>query len=160
MLQPLDTMEIALFLGLGAIFAAGLIILSRWSNTRPALLAAYALVAVSFLYVGFATSAEEAGTWIGFEMTGVALYGTLAGLSLIVSPWFVVAGLALHPIWALYIHYYGAGRDFAPGPFVWATAGFDIAAALVVAYLIVTAKRPATATTTAKSAGKRKGDGR
>jgi hypothetical protein len=159
MLQPLDTMEIALFLGLGAVFAAGLLVLSRWSNARPALLAAYALVAVSFLYVGFATSAEESGTWIGFEMTGVALYGTLAGLSLIVSPWFVVAGLALHPIWGLYIHYYGAGRDFAPGPFVWATAGFDVAAAAVVAFLIVTAKDP-VAPTTAKSAGKRKGDGR
>ena len=159
MLQPLDTMEIALFLGLGAVFAAGLLILSRWSNARPALLAAYALVAVSFLYVGFATSAEESGTWIGFEMTGVALYGTLAGLSLIVSPWFVVAGLALHPIWGLYIHYYGAGRDFAPGPFVWATAGFDLAAAAVVAFLILTAK-DRVAPATAKAAGKRKGDGR
>lgn len=159
MLQTLDTMEIALFLGLGAVFAAGLLILSRWSNTRPALLAAYALVAVCFLYVGFATSAEESGTWIGFEMTGVALYGTLAGLSLVVSPWFVVAGLALHPIWGLYIHYYGAGRDFAPGPFVWATAGFDIAAAAVVAYLILTAKDPASSAT-AKTASKRKGDGR
>ena len=159
MLQPLDTMEIALFLGLGAVFAAGLLILSRWSNARPALLAAYALVAVSFLYVGFATSAEESGTWIGFEMTGVALYGTLAGLSLIVSPWFVVAGLALHPIWGLYIHYYGAGRDFAPGPFVWATAGFDLAAAAVVAFLILTAK-DRVAPTTAKPAAKRKGDGR
>lgn len=159
MLQTLDTMEIALFLGLGAIFAAGLVILSRWSNARPALLAAYALVAVSFLYVGFATSAEEPGAWIGFEMTGVALFGTLAGLSLIVSPWFVVAGLALHPIWALYIHYFGAGRDFAPGPFVWATAGFDIVAAVVVAWMIAMARGPA-APTTAKSAGKRKGDGR
>ena len=159
MLQTLDTTDIALFLGLGAIFAAGLVILSRWSNARPALIAAYALVAVSFLYVGFATSAEEASTWIGFEMTGVALYGTLAGLSLVVSPWFVVAGLALHPIWGLYIHYFGAGRDFAPGPFVWATAGFDIAAAAVVAFMILKAKDPALPTG-GKAAGKRKGDGR
>ncbi len=158
MLQTLDTMEIALFLGLGVVFAAGLVILSRWSNVRPTLLAAYALIAVSFLYVGFATSAEQSGTWVGFEMTGVAIFGTLAGLSMIISPWFVVAGLALHPVWALYIHYYGAGRDFAPGPFVWATAGFDAAAALVVAFMIVTAKNGVGAA--GKSASKRKGDGR
>ena len=159
MLQTLDTMEIALFLGLGVIFAAGLVILSRWSNTRLSLLAAYALIAVSFLYVGFATSAEQSGTWVGFEMTGVAIFGTLAGLSMIMSPWFVVAGLALHPVWALYIHYYGAGRDFAPGPFVWATAGFDVAAALVVAFMILTAKND-LAPAAGQSARKRKGEGR
>ena len=92
-------------------------------------------------------------------MTGVAIFGTLAGLSMIISPWFVVAGLALHPVWALYIHYYGAGRDFAPGPFVWATAGFDVAAALVVAFMIFTAKND-VASSAGQSARKRKGEGR
>lgn len=139
----LETWEIALFAGLGVLFAFGLAILARWSQTRPALLAAYALIAVSFLYVGFAVSAEEAGTWVGFEMTGVAIFGTLAGLAIVGSPWFVVLGLALHPVWALYIHYYGAGRDFAPAPFVWATAGFDVAAALIVAVLVLRQRKSA-----------------
>jgi hypothetical protein len=128
----LTTTEIAIFLGLGVLFAGGLIIVSRWAETRPALLAAYALIAASFLFVGFAIRAENAATWIGFEMTGVAIFGTLAGLTIVGSAWFVVAGLALHPVWALYIHYYGAGAVFAPAPFVWASVGFDIAAALYV----------------------------
>jgi len=131
----LDTMEIALFLGLGLLFAIGLIVLSRWSKTRPGLLAAYALIAVSFLYVGFAIRAENSETWIGFEMTGVAIFGTLAGLSIVGSPWFVVAGFALHPVWALYVHYFGAGSAFAPPTFVLATVGFDIGAFLYVAYM-------------------------
>jgi hypothetical protein len=153
----LETWEIALFAGLGVLFSVGLAVLARWSQTRPALLAAYALIAVSFLYVGFAVSAEEAGTWIGFEMTGVAIFGTLAGLAIVRSPWFVVIGLALHPIWALYIHYYGAGRDFAPAPFVWATAGFDVAAALVVAVLILRQQKTVGPSTTDEKASRTRG---
>jgi hypothetical protein len=135
----LNTLEIALFVGLGGLFAAGLVVLARWAQTRPALLAAYALIAVCFLYVGFAIRAENSETWIGFEMTGVAFFGTLAGLSIIGSPWFVVAGLLLHPAWALYVHYFGAGAAFAPAPFVMATVGFDVVAALYVAFSTLSA---------------------
>lgn len=129
----LDTMEIALFVGLGLLFAVGLIVLARWSKTRPALLAAYALIAICFLYVGFAIRSENPETWIGFEMTAVAFFGTLAGLSIVGSPWFVAAGFALHAGWTFYEHYHGAGAAFAPAPFVMATIGFDIVAALYVA---------------------------
>lgn len=141
----LDTMEIALFAGLGVLFAAGLIVLSRWSKTRPALLAAYALIAISFLYVGFAIRAENYETWVGFEMTAVAFFGTLAGLSMVGSPWFVVLGLLLHPVWTLYEHYYGAGRDFAPAPFVMATVGFGVVTALYVAFMTIRGKTEAPA---------------
>lgn len=130
----LDNPEIALFVGLGLLFALGLIALARWSKTRPALLASYALIAVSFLYVGFAIRSEEPATWVGFEMTGVAVFGTLAGMSIVGSPWFVVVGFLLHPVWALYVHYIGAGAGFAPAPFVFANVGFDVAVALYVAY--------------------------
>lgn len=136
----LDTVEIALFSGLGVLFAIGLVILARWSKTRPALLAAYALIAICFLYVGFAIRAENAETWIGFEMTAVAFFGTLAGMSIVGSPWFVTAGFALHAAWTLYEHYYGAGRDFAPAPVVMATVGFDAVAALYVAFMTLTGK--------------------
>ena len=131
----LDTVEIAIFAALGVLFAAGLVLLSRWSKTRPALLAAYALIAVCFLYVGFAIRAENSETWIGFEMTAVAIFGSLAGMSIVGSPWFVVAGLLLHPVWTLYEHYFGAGQAFAPAPFVIATVGFDVATALYVAFM-------------------------
>ncbi len=136
----LDTFEIALFTGLGVLFAIGLIVLARWAKTRPALLAAYALIGISFLYVGFAIRAENSETWIGFEMTAVAFFGTMAGLSIVGSPWFVVLGLLLHPVWTLYEHYFGAGQAFAPAPAVMATVGFDVVTALYVAYVTLRAK--------------------
>jgi len=137
----LDTMEIALFAGLGVLFAIGLIVLTRWSKTRPALLAAYALIAISFLYVGFAIRADNYETWVGFEMTAVAFFGTLAGTSIVGSPWFVVVGLLLHAAWTLYEHYLGAGQAFAPAPAVMATVGFDVVVALYVAFMTLSGKR-------------------
>ncbi|KAF2990804.1 PTS sugar transporter subunit IIA [Methylocystis sp. MJC1] len=136
----LDTVEIALFAGLGVLFAIGLGVLARWSKTRPALLAAYALIAISFFYVGFAIRAENSDTWTGFEMTAVAFFGTLAGLSIIGSPWFVTVGFALHAAWTLYEHYFGSGSAFAPAPFVVANAGFDVVAALYLAFMTLKAK--------------------
>ncbi len=136
----LDTVEIALFVGLGILFAIGLVVLARWSKTRPALIAAYALIAVSFLFVGFAIRAENSETWIGFEMTAVAVFGSLAGMSIVGSPWFVVAGFLLHAAWTLYEHYFGAGQAFAPAPAVMATAGFDVVVALYVAFMTLRAK--------------------
>lgn len=137
----LDTMEIALFAGLGVLFALGFVAFARWSKVRPALLAAYALIAVTFLYVGFAFGSEEPATWIGFEMTGVAVFGTLAGMAIFGSPWFVVAGFVLHPAWALYIHYFGAGSAFAPAPFVIANVGFDVVIAAYIAYIALRGSR-------------------
>jgi hypothetical protein len=131
----LDTVEIALFAGLGVLFAIGLIVLARWSKTAPARLGAYGLIAVSFLFVGFAMRAESSETWVGFEMTAVAVFGTLAGMSIIGSPWFVTAGLVLHAAWTLYEHYFGAGQAFAPAPAVMATVGFDVVMALYVAVM-------------------------
>lgn len=130
----LDTTEIAIFAAVGLVFALGLLAFCRWSGAPAPRIAAYALIALSFLYVGFAFRAEEPGAWVGFEMTGVALFGTLAGMSIIGSPWWVVAGFVLHPLYAIYFHYIGAGSQFAPAPFVIANAAFDVATALFVAY--------------------------
>ncbi|MGD9659181.1 MAG: PTS sugar transporter subunit IIA [Methylocystis sp.] len=130
----LDITEIAMFAAVGLVFALGLIALCRWSGAPAQRIAAYALIALSFLYVGFAFRAEEPGPWVGFEMTGVAVFGTLAGMSIIGSPWWVAAGFALHPLYAIYIHYIGAGALFAPAPFVIANAAFDVATALFVVY--------------------------
>ncbi|TLG73728.1 PTS sugar transporter subunit IIA [Methylocystis sp. B8] len=130
----LDTTEIAIFAAVGVVFALGLIALCRWSGVAAQRIAAYALIALSFLYVGFAFRAEEPGAWVGVEMTGVAVFGSLAGMSIIGSPWWVVAGFALHPLYAIYFHYIGAGSQFAPPPFAIANAAFDVAMALFVAY--------------------------
>jgi hypothetical protein len=128
--------EIILFAALGVAFAIGLVVLARWAKKNVVHIAAYALLAVSFLYVGFAMRSETPGAWVGIEMTGVAVYGSLAGLSFIASPWFAVAGLLLHPFWAIAFHYLGTGAAFTAAPFALANAGFDVALGLWIAFEI------------------------
>ncbi len=139
----LDTMEILIFAAVGLVFALGLVAFSRWSGMAAARLAAYALIALCFLYVGFALRAEEPAAWVGFEMTGVAVFGSLGAMSIIGAPWWVVVGFALHPLYAIYFHYVGAGSEFAPAPFVVANVAFDVAMALFVAYTALR-KKPDT----------------
>jgi hypothetical protein len=130
-----DVPEILIFAGLGLLFAAGVAILARWSRKGAPRVAAYALIAVSFLYVGFALRSDNPGVWIGVEMTGVAIFGTLALLAIMGSPWFVVIGLAAQALWAIEFHYIGTGSAFTPGPVALANAGFDAALALYVAFI-------------------------
>jgi hypothetical protein len=141
----LYTSEIVIFVSLGLVFAAGLAVLARWSEKGAPRVAAYALIAVAFLYVGLAIRSTDPSMWIGVEMTGVAIFGSLALMSIIGSPWYVVAGLALHTLWAIQYHYVGTGSAFTPAPIALATAGFDVAAALYVAFVAWRASRAAKA---------------
>jgi len=133
----LDTTEIGIFTTLGAAFAAGLVFLTLWGKQSPLRVSAYALIAVSCLYVGFAFRSDDPNSWFAVEMTGVAIFGSLAYLSIISSPWFLAVGLALHPLWAIVFHYNGSGAAFTPGPFALANAGFDAALALYAVYAIL-----------------------
>jgi hypothetical protein len=139
-----DATEIFLFTALGVAFAVGLVVLARWGQKNVVRIAAYALLAASFLYVGFAMRSEAANTWVAIEMTGVAVFGSLAGLSFISSPWFLVAGLLLHPFWAISFHYLGTGSAFTSGPFALANAGFDVALGLYVGFESWRARASAT----------------
>jgi len=152
----LDITEIAIFAAVGVVFALGLLAFCRWSGAAVARIAAYALIALSFLYVGFAFRADEPGPWVGVEMTGVAVFGSLAGMSIIGSPWWVAAGFALHPFYAIYFHYIGAASQFAPAPFVIANAGFDVAIALSVAYAALRGARKKAPAAEAPAAPQRK----
>jgi len=142
-----DDAEILIFVSLGLLFAAGVAILARWSRKGAPRVAAYALIAVSFLYVGFALRSDNPGVWIGVEMTGVAIFGSLALLAIMGSPWFVVAGLAAQAVWAIELHYVGTGSAFTPGPVALANAGFDAALALYVVYVVWRGAGAAKATT-------------
>ena len=133
----LDTIEIGIFTALGVAFAAGLLFLALWGKQNPLRVSAYALIAVAFLYVGFAFRSLDPNSWVAVEMTGVAIFGSLAYMSIIFSPWFLVVGLALHPLWAVVFHYNGSGAVFTPGPFALANAGFDVALALYAVYAIL-----------------------
>jgi hypothetical protein len=161
----LDPVETAIFAALGAAFALGVAILSRWSQQGIARVAAYALIAVAFLFVGVSLRAENARAWLPIELTGVAVFGSLGMMSVIGSPWFVVAGLALHPVWAIAFHYVGTGSDFTPAPFAVAAAAFDGALAIFTAALLFLEKRksaasgalePAPAAARAKTRGRSK----
>jgi len=134
-----DITEILLFAALGVAFAAGLAVVARWARQNPIRIGAYALIAVSFVYVGFALRSENPNSWTAVEMTGVALYGSLAMLSFFGSPWFAVLGLALHPVWAIAFHYVGSGAAFTPAPFALADAGFTGAFALYGVFLLLSA---------------------
>ncbi len=140
----LDTTEIGIFTALGVAFAAGLLFLALWGKQNPLRVSAYALIAVAFLYVGFAFRSLDPNSWVAVEMTGDAIFGTKAYLSIIFSPWFLVVGLALHPLWAVVFHYNGSGAVFTPGPFALANAGFDATLALYVVYAILQRARAKT----------------
>ncbi len=139
-----DATEIGIFTALGVAFAAGLVFLALWGKQNPLRVCAYALFVVAALYVGFAFRSTDPNSWVAVEMTGVAIFGSLAYMSMIFSPWFVVVGLATHPLWAIMFHYNGSGSAFTPGPFALANAGFDAALALYALYALLTrAKKPA-----------------
>lgn len=131
----LDTTEIAIFAILGVIFAAGVIALVGWSKMNGARVAAYALIAVAFFYVGFAFRAEKPEIWVGFEMTAVAVFASLAFFSMMGRSWILFVGFVAHAAYAWHIHYVGAGQDFAPQTFVLTTIAFDVTMALYVLYL-------------------------
>ncbi len=134
MLTPL---EIALFAGLGLIFAAGLIIVARWGDRNLPRLAGYALIAACFIYVGLGLGSDNPNSWSAVEMTAVAVFGSLVFLTRFTSIWVLVAAFALHPVWLIYVHYMGAASTFTPAPLVFANAGFDVAVALYLAFLAV-----------------------
>ena len=60
---------------------------------------AYALVATAALYVGLAFASDNVKAWFGIEMTGFAIFGSFGLLGLVGSPWWLVVGFALHPLW-------------------------------------------------------------
>lgn len=132
----LDTTEIAVFVALGVFFAAGVMALVWWSKMSGARAAAYALIAVSFLYVGFAFRAEKPEIWVGFEMTAVAVFASLAIFSMMGKAWIALIGFAAHAAYAYYFHYVGAGQDFAPQTFVLTTIAFDVTMALYVLFVV------------------------
>jgi hypothetical protein len=142
-----DASQIAIFLGLGALLGAAFVFFARWSARWPQLGArrvlAYALIATAALYIGFALRASDnLGAWIGIEMTGVAIYGSFALLSLVGSAWWLAIGWLVHPFWDIQFHYIGTGSEFTPEWYALACAGFDVAVAAYVAYGISSKSDP------------------
>jgi hypothetical protein len=89
-------------------------------------------------YFGFAVLARDLlGTrpvWMLVELVQVIVFGTMALLGWRGSPWWLVAGWALHPVWDVLLHYIGPGRSFAPWTYAIACVSFDL---LVAAYIAI-----------------------
>jgi hypothetical protein len=129
---------ILLPVAVGALLGAGFVALARLSARWPQLgsrrMLGYALVATAALYVGLAFASDNVKAWFGIEMTGFAIFGSFGLLGLVGSPWWLVVGFALHPLWHVQFHYLGTGSVFTPDWFALGLSGFDAAAAL---YLLV-----------------------
>jgi hypothetical protein len=136
-----DAFPVLIPAAVGALAGAALVVIGRLTAGVPQLGArrvlAYALIASAALYVGLAFASDNVNAWLGIEMTGLAVFGSLGALGIVGSPWWLAAGLVLHPFWHLQFHYLGTGSVFAPEWFTLGLTGFDaIGAAYVVASIL------------------------
>jgi hypothetical protein len=103
----------------GAILTVPLIViaflLSRFTRdiVGRSLLVIFLFVAAG-AYFGFTLLAAPGPIWLLAELVQVIVFGTMALLGLCGSPWWLVAGRALHPLWDVVLHYLGPGHSFAP----------------------------------------------
>jgi hypothetical protein len=93
------------------------------------------LLVAALAYVGFAIGGGAGAGWLLIELVGVAIYGTLGWIGLRGSLWWLAAAWALHPIWDLGLHYFGAGSSFAsPLSYPIPCLSFDLVVAAYLAY--------------------------
>jgi hypothetical protein len=120
----------ALFVGIAYAFAR---------HTRQVL--AYGLIATALLYVLFAWRGGAGPAWLVAELVGVGIYGAMGLRGISGSPWWLVAGWALHPVWDVAIHLIGPGREFAPLIIPIGCITWDPVVAIVVAASILQGAR-------------------
>ena len=68
------------------------------------------------------------------------------------SPWWLVAGWALHPVWDVPLHYLGPGHAFAPESYAIACLSWDWVIAAYLIYRIARDSRVALAAAPARRA--------
>jgi hypothetical protein len=85
-------------------------------------------------YFGFTLLAAPGPIWLLAELVQVIVFGTMALLGLRGSPWWLVAGWALHPLWDVVLHYLGPGHSFASITYTIPCLSFDL---LVAAYIAI-----------------------
>lgn len=100
-------------------------------------LLALVLIVAALAYIWFAYRAGESPVWLLTELIGVGIYGTMGLLGINRSPWWLVAGWSLHPLWDILLHFTGPGHDFAPVTYTIPCLSFDLLVAGVIAVGIV-----------------------
>jgi hypothetical protein len=117
----------------GAVLTLVAIAIPRY--TRHLLLAALVVAAASYVY--FALDSRASLPWLAVELAGVAVYGYAAVRGVRGSAWWLVAGLALHPVWDVALHYAGPGRAFAPDWYTTWCLTYDLMSAALAAIAIL-----------------------
>ena len=86
-------------------------------------------------YVFFVIRSGAGPFWLVVELVGVAVLGGMGLLGLRGSPWWLVAGWALHsPLWDGLLHFFGPGRPFAPINYMVGCFSFDLVVAVYVVF--------------------------
>lgn len=103
----------------------------RWRREVP--LAAWGLVLAALIYVGFALRTGSPGPgWLGVEIAGLAIFGTVAWLGARVSVWFLAAGWGAHAGWD-FLHHLNQAPDFVPAWYPAWCGSLDLAVAALLA---------------------------
>lgn len=90
------------------------------------------LVFAAAMYVVFAAG-ELSPAWIAVEILGIGIYASLGWRGVNGSAWWLVAGWVAHPLWDVPLHYFGAGRHFAPETYTIPCLTYDLAVAALLA---------------------------
>lgn len=127
-------MNVAITLLVGASGGVATVLVAhRAQRFTREILAAVLIVAAAF-YILFAAADRADTVWITAEVMGLIVFGGLGIIGVRGSPWWLAAGWALHPVWDVGLHYFGAGRAFAPEAYVIACVSWDWIVAAYVAF--------------------------
>jgi hypothetical protein len=134
---------IAVVLVVGLLGGIATTVLAFRARARTREILCAVLVGAAAFYVFFALRAGEGAFWLLLELAGVAVYGGMGALGLRASPWWLVAGWALHVAWDLGLHFFGPGARFAPPAYPVACLSWDLWVAGYLAYRITRGRAPA-----------------
>lgn len=134
-------------LGGAALSGAALLVSRLAGEFAGRSVVAVGLIVASGAYFGFAVAAGAGTAWIVAEVAGCAGYGAMAMLGVRGSAWWLAAGWALHPLWDLPLHVFGAGASFAPAAYAVACLPFDlvVAGSIAVATWFTSSRAPRAA---------------
>jgi hypothetical protein len=131
----------------GAVLSLIAFLLSRFvSDTAGRTLLATVLFAAAGAYLGFAFNPTTSRLWLLIELLQVIGFGALGLYGWRGSPYWLLLGWILHPLWDFGVHYVGPGSSFAPLRYAIACLSFDwvVAAYILIAYRwLHLANRPA-----------------
>ena len=123
----------ALTLLFGLLLGTALVAFARFGPCRELLVLSIALWVAAGAYVVFAGCARSY-TWFSLELGGALFFCTFAFLGLRSSPWYLIIGWTLHPLWDVGLHLRGAGALYTPGGYALACLSFDL---IVAGYMIL-----------------------